>query len=223
MVKNSKLDSVLNSINKKFGPGTINYMGDIKDKMEIKRYKSPSYEFDLMLGGGLAVGKIIELFGPESAGKTSMAIEIIKHNQEIAKKENRQFMAGWFESEESVDPEFLEDLGVDMSSVVYWDQRNVSAEEGFDILRALVSSGEFDMIVVNSIAGLCAGKELDDDMEKQNIGLTARLLSKLFRVITAAASKNNCTLLFINQIRMNIGVMYGNPETTTGKYYIFSC
>ena len=108
-----------------------------------------------------------------------------------------------------------------MDRLVYWDQKEVGAEQGFDILRSLVSSGEFDMIVCNSVAGLCPTKEVEDEMDKANIALTARLLSKLFRVITGGADKNGTSLLFINQIRNNVGVMFGNPETTTGKNISF--
>ena len=213
---NVNLNTVMANINKRFGANTVSFMGDIKDKMTVKRLSSPSYEFDLMLYGGIAKGKIIELFGPESSGKTSMAIEIIKKNQEKAKREGRTFMVGWYETESSVDPEYLESLGVDISCIAYWDQANIPAEQGFDVLRALVDSGKFDMMVINSIAGLCPSKEMSDEMDKQNVGLIARLLSRLFRVITGSASKNNCTLLFINQIREKVGVMFGNPETTTG-------
>lgn len=103
-----------------------------------------------------------------------------------------------------------------MERLVYWDQSDIGAEQGFDILRSLVESGEFGFIVVNSVAGLCATKEVKDEMEQQNIGLIARLMSKLFRVVTGSASKNKTTLLFINQVRDKVGVMFGNPETTTG-------
>ncbi|AIY85263.1 recA bacterial DNA recombination family protein (plasmid) [Clostridium baratii str. Sullivan] len=148
---NVNLNTVMANINKRFGANTVSFMGDIKDKMTVKRLSSPSYEFDLMLYGGVAEGKIIELFGPESSGKTSMAIEIIKKNQQKAKEEGRTFMVGWYETESSVDPEYLESLGVDISCIAYWDQANIPAEQGFDVLRALVDSGKFDMMVINSI------------------------------------------------------------------------
>lgn len=210
--KKKKLAGVMAGINKKFGGSTVNFVTDIKDELEIKYYQTPSHEFNSMLGGGLARGKIVELYGENSSGKTSMIIETIAHNQ----KNDPEWVAGWFETEGSIDPEQLQAFGVDMDRLVYWDQKDVGAEQGFDILRSLVSSGEFDLIAVNSVAGLCPSKEVEDEMDKANIALTARMLSKLFRVITGAADKNGTTLVFVNQIRANVGVMFGNPETTTG-------
>ena len=214
--KMKRLNGVIAGINKKFN-NSVNFVSKIKDELEIKYYPTPSYEYNAMLGGGIAKGKIIEFYGENSSGKTSLAIEIISHNQKI----DPNFVAGWFETEGSVDPSQLEAFGVDMDRLVYWDQKEVGAEQGFDILRSLVSSGEFDMIVCNSVAGLCPTKEVEDEMDKANIALTARLLSKLFRGITGGADKNGTSLLFINQIRNNVGVMFGNPETTTGKNISF--
>lgn len=210
--KKKKLAGVMAGINKKFGGATVNFVSDIQDELAIKYYPTPSHEFNTMLGGGMARGKIVELYGENSSGKTSMAIETIAHNQKL----DPNFTAGWFETEGSIDPEQLEAFGVDMDRLVYWDQKDVGAEQGFDILRSLVSSGEFDMIICNSVAGLCPTKEVEDEMDKANIALTARMLSKLFRVITGAADKHGTSLVFINQIRANVGVLFGNPETTTG-------
>lgn len=210
--KKKRLNNVLAGINKKFGASTVDYVSNKEEELTIKRYHSPSYNFDMMLYGGIVVGKVVEFYGKPSSGKTTMAIEIIKENQAT----NPDFTVGWFETEGSTDVDTLKKFGIDIDRIVYWDQKNVGAEQGFDILRSLVESGEFDMIVINSVAGLCPKAESEDEMGKANIGLTARLMSKLFRVITGACDKNNCTLLFINQVRDNVGVMYGNPETTTG-------
>lgn len=148
-----------------------------------------------------------------------MALQIIAENQKM----NPDFMAGFFETEESWDPEYAKLLGVDLDRCVYWDQREHGAEKGLDILVSLASSGEFDMLVINSVAGLSPQEERDAEMGKSSMALTARMLSKLFRVITGAAAKNNCTLVFINQTRANIGG-YGNmPETTGGKALRFYC
>ena len=209
--KKAALTSVLKGLNKKFGD-KVNFVDDIQEQLKIKRYKTPSLELNIALNGGIPIGKIVELYGQPSCGKTSLAMEIIKENQE----KDPDFVAGWFETEESVDAKQLEAFGIDMERLVYWDQSDIGAEQGFDILRSLVESGEFGFIVVNSVAGLCATKEVKDEMEQQNIGLIARLMSKLFRVVTGSASKNKTTLLFINQVRDKVGVMFGNPETTTG-------
>lgn len=210
--KRKNIKNLISQINKKFGDSTVNILSDVEESLRIRRLKSPSVEFNIMLGGGLPVGKTTEFYGENSSGKTSKAIEIIKYNQKI----NPDFITGWFETEDSMDTDTLAAHGLDMDRVVYWDQRHVAAEKGFDILRSFVESGEFDFIVVNSIAGLCPEKEVSDDMQNANIALTARLLSKLFRVVTAPAAKTGTTLLFINQLRQNVGQMFGNPNTTTG-------
>jgi recombination protein RecA len=215
MISNDKkksINDVLNKINKKFGEGTVNVARDVVDKLKIHYFKTPSYLFNIMLHGGFAEGRIIELYGENSSGKTSLMIETIVLNQHL----NPNFVAGWFETENSVDEDQLKMFGVDMDRLVYWDQKETGAEQGFDVLRGLVSSGQFNMIVVNSVAGICPKTEIEDDLEKSNIALSARLMSKLFRVITGAAAKNKTTLVFINQTRSKVGVMFGNPETTTG-------
>jgi recombination protein RecA len=210
--RKKSLAGVLDKINKKFGAGAVSFVKDVEDKLRVEFYKTPSHEYNIMLNGGFGRGRIVELFGENSSGKTTLAIETIAKNQ----KENPDFVAGWFETEGSVDPEQLRTFGVDMDRLVYWDQTDTGAEQGFDILRGLVASGEFNMIVVNSVAGLAPKIEIEGDMEKANVAVTARLLSKLFRVITGSAYKNKTTLLFINQTRTNVGVMFGDPTTTSG-------
>lgn len=201
--KKKNLTAFMNGINKKFGANTIGFAKD-KD-LKIQYLQSPSHEFNAMLNGGIGVGRITEFYGENSSGKTSMAIEIIAHNQKI----DPDFVAGWFETEGSIDEEILKSFGVDMERLVYWDQTDCGAEQGLDILRSLIASGQFNMIVVNSVAGLAPKKEIEDDIEKQNVALTARMMSKLMRVITGACYKTKTSAVFINQVRTNVGVMYG--------------
>lgn len=156
--KKKALGGVLASINKKFGVGSVNFVADIKDKLKVRYYKTPSHEFNLMLGGGFGVGKIIELFGENSSGKTSMGLETIAFNQ----KADPDFVGGIFETEESFDPDYAATFGIDMDRFVYWDQQDSGAEKGLDILRGLVASGQFNMIIVNSVAGLTPNKEIED-------------------------------------------------------------
>ena len=214
MAKNEKqkaLDEALGKINKKFGVGTVTKASEAQDKLIKRTIKTPSIEFNNMLGGGMK--SFIELYGPPSSGKTSMAIETLAYNQKM----DPEFIGAWLETEGSVTKEILELHGVDLNRLVYWNQEDVdNAESALDIIRSLVSSGAVDLVIINSIAGLAPKVETEDDLEKQNIALVARLLSKFFRVITGPANKNKVTMVFINQVRDKVGTMFGNPETTTG-------
>lgn len=211
--KKKRLRNTTAAINKKFGAGTVMTAKEAQDsgKLSKKRVKTPSLEFNDMLHGGFA--GIVELFGSTGSGKTSLAIETIAYNQ----KEDPDFVAAWLETEGSVTQEILENHGIDMERLIFWRQEDVgTAESALDIARALIGAGDIDFMVFNSVAGLAPKTETQEDLEKQNIALTARLLSKFFRVITGAASKNDVTLLFINQIRDNVGQMFGDPTTTPG-------
>lgn len=210
--KKKTLDSVLAGINKQFGQGTIDFGSNKEEKLKVRYYSTGCTEVDIMLGGGMGKGRIIEIFGPESSGKTSLALETMAKEQ----KEKPDSICGYFETEESYDPEYAKMLGIDTDRLIYWDQRNVSAERGFDILRSIVESGQCSMILINSVAGLVPNVEIEKEMKDQNIGVTAKLMSKLMRVITGAAAKTGTTLIFINQLRDKVGVMYGDPSTTTG-------
>ena len=214
MAKNEKqkaLDEALGKINKKFGVGTVTKASEAEDKLIKRTIKTPSIEFNNMLGGGMK--SFIELYGPPSSGKTSMAIETLAYNQKM----DPEFIGAWLETEGSVTKEILELHGVDLNRLVYWNQEDVdNAESALDVIRSLVSSGAVDLVIINSIAGLAPKVETEDDLEKQNIALVARLLSKFFRVITGPANKNKVTMVFINQVRDKVGTMFGNPETTTG-------
>ena len=209
--KQKLLQDAMNKINKQFGTGTVTRASDAGDKLVKRILKSPSIEFNNMLYGGF--GGIVELFGPESSGKTSLAIETLAMNQ----ASDPDFIGAWLETEGSVTKEILQSHGVDLSRLVYWDQQDVeNAENALDVIRSLVSSGAVDLVIVNSVAGLAPKTETEDNLEKQNIALVARLLSKFFRVITGIADKNKVTMIFINQVRDKVGVMFGNPETTGG-------
>lgn len=209
--KQKNLDDALGKLGKKFGKGIITKASDAKDKLTKRTLKTPSIEFNNMLGGGMKA--FIELFGPPSSGKTSMAIETLAYNQKL----DPNFVGAWLETEGSITEEILALHGVDLNRLIYWNQDDVdNAENALDIIRSLVSSKAVDLVIINSIAGLAPKAETEDDLEKQNIALIARLLSKFFRVITGPANKNKVTIIFINQVRDKVGVMFGNPETTTG-------
>ena len=212
--KKKSIDALMGKINKKFGDKSVNYLKAVEDNLKLRFYKTPSHEFNGMLYGGVAETKIIEFSGLPSSGKTSMAMEIIKKRQE--EDENEEFMAAWFETENSVDKETLEMFGIDTERVVFIEQsEELPAEQCMDILRSLISSGEFGLVVVNSVAALLPSKEVEDDLDKQNIGLLARLLSKFLRITTGSLARTNTTLLFINQLRQAIG-SYVPMMTTTG-------
>ena len=209
--KQKALDAALGKINKKFGAGTVTKASEAEEKLIKRTIKTPSIEFNNMLGGGMK--SFIELYGPPSSGKTSMAIETLAYNQKL----DPNFVGAWLETEGSVTKEILELHNVDLNRLVYWNQDDVdNAESALDIVRSLVDSGAVDLVIINSIAGLAPKTEIEDDLEKQNIALVARLLSKFFRVITGSANKTKTTIIFINQVRDKVGVMFGNPETTTG-------
>ena len=165
--KKKSLTAAMNKINKQFGADTVRLVGEHAEEMKVRHYETPSLEVNEMLGGGMVVGKVVELYGENSSGKTSLALETIAHNMKI----NPEFTAGFFETEESYDPVYAEMLGIDLDRFVYWDQREHGAEKGLDILNALVASGEFNMIVVNSVSGLSPQKERDGNMEDVGMAL----------------------------------------------------
>lgn len=212
--KMKRLKSSIDMMNKKFGKGTVMKASEAvsQGKLSKKVIATPSLELNDALHCGGFSG-IVELYGPNSSGKTSLAIDTLVKEQQ--KDEN--FVAAWLETEGSVTETILSDHGVDLERLIFWRQEDVgNAENALDIARGFIIGGDIDMMIVNSVAGLCPKVESEDDLEKQNIALTARLLSKFFRVANGAASKNNVTLLFINQVRDNVGQMFGDPSTTTG-------
>lgn len=168
--KNRKksLDAVMTKINKKFGDKSIAVMRDVEEELKVKFYKTPSYEVNIALGGGIGVSKVVEFYGNPGCGKTSLALETIAYNQKI----DPSFIAAWLETERSLDFDYMITLGIDMDRLIIIQQEeDLTAESCMDILRSLMSSGEINMIVLNSCAALCPQKEVDDDLEKQNIAL----------------------------------------------------
>lgn len=210
----TNLNALMAKINKEFGENSIGFAKDRFEELRVKYIPTPSEALNQALGGGLGVGRIIELYGEAGCGKSTLCLEVIGK----CMKEDPTFMAGWFENERSFDPEFAEKMGVDLSRLVFWNQ-DKTAEESLEFLRALIASGELQILIVNSVAGLLPQTEATEDLEKQSMALTARLLSKLMRVITNSAGKNNCTVIFTNQLRTNIGAYspHGSiPTITTG-------
>ena len=212
--KMKRLQASMAQINKRYGANTVMKASDAaaQGKLTKKVIPTPSLELNEALHCGGFSG-IVELYGPNSSGKTSLAIDTIVKNQKL----DPNFVVAWLETEGSVTEEILMNHGVDLERLIFWRQEDVgNAENALDIARGFIVGGDVDLIVVNSVAGLTPKTETEDDLEKQNIALVARLLSKFFRVATGAASKGDVTLLFINQIRDNVGVMFGDTTTTTG-------
>lgn len=213
--KRKLLDKVIADINKKAGRTVIGRPNDpeMAELTRIDFLPTPSIELNVALGGGFARGKIIELFGEHSSGKTSLALETIA----LDMKNNPDSYWGWYETEGSFDLEYAMQFdGFDPDRFVLWHIEDEGAEKGLDFLEAMIRTGQFTGIVVNSVAGLTPKSEMESEMEKQSVGLQARMMSKLMRKITGIASKNKCTVIFINQLRTNVGVMYGDPNVTTG-------
>lgn len=201
-------------INKQFGDGAIRRLGDTKT-VDVELFGSGSLSLDLALGGGYPKGRILEIYGPESSGKTTLALHAIA---EIQKKGGT---AAFIDAEHALDPAYARKLGVDVDNLLVSQPDN--GEQALEIAETLVRSNAVDIVVVDSVAALVPQAEIDGDMGDSHMGLQARLMSQALRKLTGIISKSRTTVLFINQIRMKIGVMFGNPETTTGgnalKFY----
>lgn len=188
---------------------------DAADK-SVESVPTGSLSLDIALGiGGVPRGRIIEVYGPESGGKTTLALHM------VAEVQKANGIAGFIDAEHALDPSYAAKLGVDINNL-YVSQPD-DGEQALDIAEAMVRSGAMDIIVIDSVAALVPRVEIDGEMSDNNVGLQARLMSKALRKLTAIASKSNCIIIFINQLREKIGVMFGNPETTTGgkalKFY----
>lgn len=201
-------------INKQFGAGAIRRLGDNKS-IDIEMFSSGSLSLDLALGGGYPRGRIIEIFGPESSGKTTLTLHA------IAEVQRRGGTAAFIDAEHALDPSYARKLGIDVDNLLVSQPDN--GEQALEIVETLVRSNAVDIVVVDSVAALVPQAEIDGDMGDSHMGLQARLMSQALRKLTGIINKSKTTVFFINQIRMKIGVMFGNPETTTGgnalKFY----
>ncbi len=209
------LKLAIDKIEKDFGKGSIMKLGD-KPSVSVESIPTGSLDLDIALGiGGVPRGRIIEIYGPESSGKTTLAQHI------VAECQKKGGIAAFVDAEHALDPEYAKNIGVKIEDLLI--SQPDTGEQALDITEELVRSGAVDIIVVDSVAALVPKAEIDGSMEEQQMGLQARLMSKALRKLTAIVSKTNTTVIFINQLRMKIGVMFGNPETTTGgnalKYY----
>ena len=202
------LEAALKSIEKEFGKGSVMRLGDHVDR-KIEVISSGSIALDKALGvGGYPKGRIIEIYGPESSGKTTFALHALANAQK-----NGGF-AAFIDAEHALDPIYAKNLGVDIENLIL--SQPDSGEQALEIAEALIKSGSVDLIVVDSVAALVPEAELNGDMGQSNVGLHARLMSQAMRKLAGIISKTNCVAIFINQIREKVGVMFGNPETTTG-------
>ena len=214
--KKRALDAALLQIEKQYGKGAVMKLGDPSVQMNIETIPTGSLSLDIALGlGGIPKGRIIEIYGPESSGKTTVTLHM------IAEVQKRGGIAGFIDAEHALDPVYAKNIGVDIDNL-YISQPD-SGEQALEIAETMVRSGAIDIVVIDSVAALVPKAEIDGDMGDSHVGLHARLMSQALRKLTAVISKSNCAVVFINQLRENVGIMFGNPETTTGgralKFY----
>ena len=219
MDKNEKqraLEAALGQIEKAYGKGAVMKLGDSSARMNVETVPTGSLSLDIALGlGGIPKGRIIEIYGPESSGKTTVTLHM------IAEVQKRGGIAGFIDAEHALDPVYAKNIGVDIDNLYISQPDN--GEQALEITETMVRSGAIDIVVVDSVAALVPKAEIDGDMGDSHVGLQARLMSQALRKLTAVISKSNCTVVFINQLREKVGIMFGNPETTTGgralKFY----
>ncbi len=219
MDKNEKLkalEAALANIEKAHGKGSIMKLGDSKANINIETVPTGSLSLDIALGlGGIPKGRVIEIYGPESSGKTTVALHM------IAEVQKQGGIAGFIDAEHALDPVYAKNIGVDIDNL-YISQPDFG-EQALEITETLVRSGAVDIVIVDSVAALVPKAEIDGEMGDSHVGLQARLMSQALRKLTGIVSKTNCIVVFINQLREKIGIMFGNPETTTGgralKFY----
>lgn len=210
------LDAAIAKLEKDFGKGTVMKLGDPKAQVAVETIPTGSLSLDLALGvGGVPRGRIVEIYGPESSGKTTVALHM------IAEVQKRGGIAGFIDAEHALDPVYAKNIGVDIDEL-YISQPD-SGDQALEISETMVRSGAMDIIVIDSVAALVPKQEIEGDMGDSHVGLQARLMSQALRKLTPVISKSNCVVIFINQLREKVGVMFGNPETTTGgralKFY----
>ena len=210
------LDAALAHIEKQYGKGSVMKLGDSASNMNIEVIPTGSLSLDIALGlGGIPRGRIIEIFGPESSGKTTVALHV------VAEIQKRGGIAGFIDAEHALDPTYAKNIGVDIDNL-YISQPDCG-EQALEITETMVRSGAVDVVIVDSVAALVPKAEIDGEMGDSHMGLHARLMSQALRKLTAVVSKTNCVVIFINQLREKVGVVFGNPEVTTGgralKFY----
>lgn len=210
------LESALAQIEKQYGKGSVMKLGDKGSHMKIETVPTGCLSLDLALGlGGVPKGRIIEVYGPESSGKTTVALHMVAEVQKAGG------IAGFIDAEHALDPAYARNIGVDIDNLYISQPDN--GEQALEITETMVRSGAIDILIVDSVAALVPKAEIDGDMGDSHVGLQARLMSQALRKLTAVISKSNCIVIFINQLREKVGVMFGNPETTTGgralKFY----
>ena len=214
--KHKALDAAISHIEKQYGKGSIMKLGDTSNQMQVETVPTGSLSLDIALGqGGLPKGRIIEIYGPESSGKTTVALHAVAEVQKAGG------IAGFIDAEHALDPVYAKNIGVDSDD--RYISRSDNEEKALEITETMVRSGAVDIVIVDSVAALVPKAEIDGDMGDSHVGLQARLMSQALRKLTAVISKSNCIVIFINQLREKVGVMFGNPETTTGgralKFY----
>lgn len=214
--KQKALDAALTQIEKAYGKGSVMKLGDSGTNMNIETIPTGSLSLDLALGlGGVPRGRVVEVYGPESSGKTTVALHM------VAEAQKRGGIAGFIDAEHALDPVYAKNIGVDIDNLYISQPDN--GEQALEITETMVRSGAIDIIIVDSVAALVPKAEIDGDMGDSHVGLQARLMSQALRKLTAVISKTNCVVIFINQLREKVGIMFGNPETTTGgralKFY----
>ncbi|MET0249793.1 MAG: recombinase RecA [Sphingobium sp.] len=215
MDRQKALEAALSQIDRAFGKGSAMKLGS-RDKMEIEAISTGSLGLDIALGiGGLPKGRIVEIYGPESSGKTTLALHVIAEAQKLGGT------AAFVDAEHALDPGYAKKLGVDIDELIV--SQPDTGEQALEIVDTLVRSNAIDVLVVDSVAALVPRAEIEGEMGDSHVGLQARLMSQALRKLTGSISRSKCMVIFINQVRMKIGVMYGNPETTTGgnalKFY----
>ena len=219
MADNDKLkalESALGQIEKQYGKGSVMKLGDSAAHMNVEAVPTGSLSLDIALGvGGIPKGRIVEIYGPESSGKTTVALHM------VAEVQKRGGIAGFIDAEHALDPVYAKNIGVDIDNLYISQPDN--GEQALEITETMVRSGAIDIVIVDSVAALVPKAEIEGDMGDSHVGLQARLMSQALRKLTAAISRSNCVVIFINQLREKVGVMFGNPETTTGgralKFY----
>lgn len=213
--KRKALDAAMSQIEKQFGKGSVMKLGDFKS-MEIEAISTGALNLDIALGiGGIPRGRIIEIYGPESSGKTTLALRAVAEAQKTGGE------AAFIDAEHALDPSYAKKIGVDVDNLIV--SQPDTGEQALEIAEALIRSGAIDIVVVDSVAALVPKAEIDGDMGDAHVGLQARLMSQALRKLAGTINKTNATIIFINQLREKVGVMFGNPETTAGgralKYY----